>query len=122
MRPRSGSRTPTSRHPRTGVSTCAWWTNDVLLVRKRANIKVQATGGANFEALLEAPLAGGALGTLSVPRGYVDANVRVRGEKVHVVNTHLESFVAATRNAQAESWRCRAGHWSRSGRSSCSGT
>jgi Endonuclease/Exonuclease/phosphatase family len=76
--------------------------HDLLLVRKRRNVKVQRTGEANFEAMLEVPLAGGAAGTLAIPRGYVDANVKVRGKKLHVVNTHLEAFIASTRNAQAE--------------------
>ena len=76
--------------------------HDVLLVRKGRNVKVQQTGGDNFEAMLEVPLAGGAFGTLAIPRGYADANVKIRGRKLHVVNTHLEAFIAATRNAQAE--------------------
>jgi hypothetical protein len=76
--------------------------HDVLLARKGRNVKVQQTGGANFETKLEVPLAGGALGTLSVPRGYVEADAKVRGTKLHVVDTHLEAFVASTRNAQAE--------------------
>jgi hypothetical protein len=76
--------------------------HDLLLVRKGRGIKVQGTGGANFDTALEVPFAGGALGTLRIPRGYVEANLKIRGAKVHVVNTHLEAFVAGTRNAQAE--------------------
>jgi len=76
--------------------------HDLLLVRKGRGIKVQQTGGANFDTALEVPLAGGDLGTLRIPRGYVEANVRIRGDRLHVVNTHLEAFIASTRNAQAE--------------------
>ncbi|MGH2961054.1 MAG: endonuclease/exonuclease/phosphatase family protein [Solirubrobacterales bacterium] len=75
--------------------------HDVLLVRKGRDVKVQQTGGANFQTKLEVPLAGGAFGTLAIPRGYVDANVKIRGRKLHVVNTHLEAFIAGPRNAQA---------------------
>jgi len=76
--------------------------HDLLLVRRAKRIKVQQTGAANFETELEVPLAGGAGGTLRVPRGYVEAGVKVRGERLHVVNTHFEAFIAAARNAQAE--------------------
>ena len=76
--------------------------HDILLVRKGAGVKVQGTDGANFETKLDVPLAGGELGTLAVPRGYVEADAKVRGTKVHVVNTHLEAFLSAPRDAQAD--------------------
>ena len=76
--------------------------HDILLVRKGAGVKVQKTNGANFATKLDVPLAGGALGTLPVPRGYVEANVKAHGTKLHVVNTHLEAFLSAPRDAQAD--------------------
>lgn len=83
--------------------------HDVLLVRRGRGIKAGGADGGHFDATLQAPLAGGALGTLTVPRGWVEANVRVRGTKLHVVNTHLESFLAPVRNAQAEQLAGRGG-------------
>jgi endonuclease/exonuclease/phosphatase family metal-dependent hydrolase len=76
--------------------------HDILLVRKGAGVKVGGTNAANFTTALDVPLAGGELGSLDVLRGYVEANANVRGTKVHVVNTHLEAFLAAPRDAQAD--------------------
>ena len=76
--------------------------HDILLVRKGAGVKFGGTNAANFTAALDVPLAGGALGTLKVLRGYVEANAKVRGTKLHIVNTHLEAFLAPPRDAQAD--------------------
>ena len=74
---------------------------DALMVNKKA-VKVETTNGANFTTALSVAVAGGALGTVDVLRGFVEADVKVRGKPVHVVNTHLEAFLAGIRDAQAD--------------------
>jgi len=76
--------------------------HDILLVRKHRGINAGGAQAVNFAAALNVPLAGGALGSLKVLRGYVEANVKVHGTKLHVVNTHLEAFLSTPRDAQAD--------------------
>ena len=75
---------------------------DVLLVRKAKKIKTQKTGSDNFDTTLTTSIpVDGSRGTTTVRRGYVWANLRVAGERVRVVTTHLEAASAAIRDPQA---------------------
>jgi hypothetical protein len=56
---------------------------DVVLVR--SDVKVISVRTANYKAMLEVPAAG-----ISVPRGYVIADVKIDKRKYCFVNTHLE--------------------------------
>lgn len=56
---------------------------DVVLVR--SDVKVISVRTANYKVMLEVPAAG-----ISVPRGYVIADVKIDGRKYCFVNTHLE--------------------------------
>jgi hypothetical protein len=75
---------------------------DVILVKD--GVKVIDTGKSNYSSNVFVNT--GAFGTVTVLRGYTWADVRIdrlrsRGTKFRFVNTHLESFNAYFRNAQA---------------------
>jgi hypothetical protein len=65
---------------------------DVILARKGAGVKTSNVTGANYSpgSTLALPVFGGA-GTVTFTRGWVQADVNVRGKKFRLVNTHLES-------------------------------
>lgn len=70
---------------------------DAILTR-RGLVKVQRTRSGTYDARLTLPTA---IGPIEIPRGFVQANLRVRGKLVRVVNTHLEAFSAEVRAEQA---------------------
>ena len=72
---------------------------DVILVKK--GVKVKETGSGNYSSNVF--VTTGAFGTVTVLRGYTWADVVVKKDtkKFRFVNTHLESFNAYFRNAQA---------------------
>ena len=72
---------------------------DVILVKK--GVKVKDTGSGNYSSNVFVNT--GAFGTVTVIRGYTWADVVVKEntKKFRFVNTHLESFNAYFRNAQA---------------------
>ena len=65
---------------------------DVILARKGAGVKTSNVTGANFSpgSTFQETILGGAA-TVSFTRGWVSADVSVRGKRFHLVNTHLES-------------------------------
>jgi endonuclease/exonuclease/phosphatase family metal-dependent hydrolase len=72
---------------------------DAILAR--SDVKTKNNQHANFDARLEVSLP---VGDVAVLRGWNSIDVRKVGRKkanFRFVNTHLESFVAATRTAQA---------------------
>lgn len=69
--------------------------HDVILVRS----DVMAADATSAKYQVELPVAD--LG-VSVPRGYVAADVTVDGVTYHVVNTHLEHFAPLVRAAQTQ--------------------
>ena len=72
---------------------------DVILAKQ--NVKVKEFGGANFP--LNASVTTPAFGAITVKRGYTYADVVIKQgtRKFRFINTHLESFNAFVRNAQA---------------------
>jgi endonuclease/exonuclease/phosphatase family metal-dependent hydrolase len=69
---------------------------DAIIVRKR--VKVRRKLGANYQATLEVPTA---IGTLESKRGWVGADLTLRGKRFRVLNTHLEAFSDSHRLQQA---------------------
>jgi endonuclease/exonuclease/phosphatase family metal-dependent hydrolase len=72
---------------------------DVILARR--DVKTRQNRHGNFDARLEVSIP---LGDVAVLRGWNSIDVRKVGRrktKFRFVNTHLESFLAATRTAQA---------------------
>ena len=75
---------------------------DVILAKK--GVETSNEQSENYTAKLTVPVQGA--GTVTVLRGYNAVNVNIeqskkKKQKFQFVNTHLESFLAATRNNQA---------------------
>jgi len=68
---------------------------DVLL--SRGDVSISHPASANYENALTVDMLG-----LEVKRGYVAVDATVTGVTYRVVNTHLESFTAVNRVAQAQ--------------------
>jgi len=70
---------------------------DVILARKGAGVKVLSVTGDNFAPshTFSVPVFGGA-SSVNFTRGWVSAEVSVRGKKFRLVNTHLESESAGS--------------------------
>jgi len=66
---------------------------DVIIARKGAGVKTRNVTGGNYGAQATLPLFGT---TLSFNRGWLSADVRVRGKKFRLINTHLEDLEAGT--------------------------
>jgi endonuclease/exonuclease/phosphatase family metal-dependent hydrolase len=77
---------------------------DRQVILARAGLKTAKPRGATFDTLLEIPVPvpiPGLPPTITVLRGWTAVDVKERGSWVSFVNTHLESFVAPIRVAQA---------------------
>lgn len=72
---------------------------DAILVREGADVTVQETSTATFDASLTLPLS--AERSVEIERGYARADLGVAGEPLSVLNTHLESALESVRTAQA---------------------
>jgi endonuclease/exonuclease/phosphatase family metal-dependent hydrolase len=74
---------------------------DVLLVRtdRRPRLKVANGAGANFAARLVIPTL---LGPFQLPRGWTSVDLKLRGERFRVVNTHLEAAGGPVQVAQGQ--------------------
>ena len=70
---------------------------DAIIVRRR--VKVRRRLGANYKATLQVPTA---IGTLASTRGWVGADLALRGKRFRVLNTHLEAFSDSHRLDQAK--------------------
>lgn len=79
---------------------------DVVLVRKRKDLKVTGRLHANYETDIPVPTP---VGTLTSTRGYAAVDVRFQRKRLRFVNTHLEAFLDATREAQARELIARGG-------------
>ncbi|HEU4448867.1 MAG TPA: endonuclease/exonuclease/phosphatase family protein [Gaiellaceae bacterium] len=73
---------------------------DVILVNRdrRPRLKVADAQAANFAARVTLPTL---VGPVSFPRGWTSVDLKLRGKRFRVVNTHLEAFSAAAQVAQA---------------------
>jgi len=72
---------------------------DALLIRDDAEISVEGTTTGAYDASLTLPI--GRTQSVEVPRGYAAAMLRVSGERVAAVTTHLEAALDDIRTAQA---------------------
>jgi endonuclease/exonuclease/phosphatase family metal-dependent hydrolase len=71
---------------------------DAILVKKRDGLKISSHKGANYKARLIVPTVAGAF---TVLRGWTSIEASLEGQKFRFVDTHLESFTANERQAQA---------------------
>lgn len=65
---------------------------------KTADLKIESVASGHYAARLVVPTVAG---PIAVPRGWIAADVKVRGKVVRVVATHLEAFSDAAQVAQA---------------------
>lgn len=72
---------------------------DVIIVRA-GRVHARNPSSHNFAATLTVPTGIPGL-SFSVPRGWSEVDVKLRGRTVRVANTHLEAFGTEVRNAQA---------------------
>jgi endonuclease/exonuclease/phosphatase family metal-dependent hydrolase len=79
---------------------------DVILVRKRPDLRITGRSKGNYKADIGVPTPSG---TLTSRRGWTAVDARLRGRRFRFVNTHLEAAAAAPRNAQAAELVARGG-------------
>jgi endonuclease/exonuclease/phosphatase family metal-dependent hydrolase len=79
---------------------------DVILVKKRKGLRVTRRLKANYDETIAVPTPAG---TLTSTRGWAAVDVRFKGKRLRFVNTHLEAFADATREAQARELIARGG-------------
>jgi Endonuclease/Exonuclease/phosphatase family len=72
---------------------------DVILVKKRPDLKITGRLGANYETEIGVPTVGG---TITSRRGWTAVDARLKSKRFRFVNTHLEAALDATRVAQAQ--------------------
>lgn len=72
---------------------------DAVLVRQGSPVEVTGSGGAQFRQRLDVGLGGV---PLAFVRGYVWADISIRGARARFLSTHLESQSAGLALAQAE--------------------
>lgn len=77
------------------LGTVSFLDRDALLVRNGVSVANVQSG--HYATLLTLPTV---IGPLTVPRGWISADLTTRGRTVRVVATHLESFVEPVQFAQ----------------------
>jgi endonuclease/exonuclease/phosphatase family metal-dependent hydrolase len=85
---------------------------DALLVRKDLcprDLKIRRFESGNYDARIELPVAGGAASVL-ILRGWVSADVKVRGQSFRFVSTHLEDLDLDVQAAQVQELLSGAAH------------
>ena len=79
---------------------------DVVLVKKRKGLRVTRRLKSNYDETIGVPTPAG---TLTSTRGWGAVDVRFKGKRFRFVNTHLEAFADAQREAQARELIARGG-------------
>ena len=87
--------------------------SDVILVKKRKGLKVRKRSSKNFKARITVPTAGG---QFTSTRGWTAVDASLKGRRFRFLNTHLEAFLAATRQAQAKELIAKGGPATKRGR------
>ena len=76
---------------------------DVVLARtdlKVSELKIESAVAENFQTVLPLQTAG-PLGTVTIPRGWIAVDAKLRGKTFRFVATHLESFYQPVQYGQA---------------------
>jgi endonuclease/exonuclease/phosphatase family metal-dependent hydrolase len=88
--------------PVQGFGQVSFLDRDVVLVRTDqppGHLRADNVQSGHYAAILSIPTV---VGTVTVPRGWISADLTVRGRTVRVIATHLESFSAAVQQAQGD--------------------
>jgi endonuclease/exonuclease/phosphatase family metal-dependent hydrolase len=73
---------------------------DAILMKKRNGLAIRGKRGGNFQNLAQIPIP--ALGTtVTIKRGWVYDDLKLRGRRFRFLNTHLEAYGDSFRLAQA---------------------
>ena len=86
--------------PVADVGQVSFLDRDALLVRTDeppGHLRVGDVQAGHYATVLSAPTVAG---TVTIPRGWISADLTFQGRAVRVVATHLESFSAAVQQAQ----------------------
>lgn len=86
--------------PVSGFGQVTFLDRDVLLVRTDeppGQFAVTDVKSGHYATVLSVPTVAG---TVTVPRGWISADLTIRGRTVRFIGTHLESFSAAVQQAQ----------------------
>jgi endonuclease/exonuclease/phosphatase family metal-dependent hydrolase len=88
--------------PVAGIGQVSFLDRDALLVRAGqppGHLRVSDIQSGHYATVLSAPTVAG---TVTIPRGWISADLTIQGRTVRVIATHLESFSAAVQQAQGE--------------------
>jgi endonuclease/exonuclease/phosphatase family metal-dependent hydrolase len=88
--------------PVQGFGQVSFLDRDVLLVRTDqppGHLRAGNVQSGHYATILSIPTV---VGTVTVPRGWISADLTARGRTVRVIATHLESFSAAVQQAQGD--------------------
>ncbi len=83
-----------------GTGQVSFLDRDALLVRTDeppGHLRVSNVQTGHYATVLSAPTVAG---TVTIPRGWISADLTIQGRTVRVVATHLESFSATVQQAQ----------------------
>ena len=75
---------------------------DAILVRQGGGIKASNASSGTFNTLLQVKVGGSTGLPVNVTRGWAAVDVKAHGRKVHLVDTHLESFDSVASNAGSD--------------------
>ena len=76
---------------------------DVMIARTdrpAADLKISNVRSQTYSTLLRLPVTG--LGTITVPRSWIAADMKVRGKTFRLITTHLETYDSSVQEAQAQ--------------------
>ena len=71
---------------------------DAILVKRRKGLRIRRRSGDNFTAAFTVPTP---VGVYNVLRGWTAVDMSYRGRRFRFLNTHLEAYIPAVRQAQA---------------------
>ena len=87
--------------------------SDVILVKRKKGLKVRKRSSKNFKAKITVPTQGG---QFTSTRGWTAVDASLNGRKFRFLNTHLEAFLAGTRQEQAKELIAKGGPATKRGR------
>lgn len=87
--------------------------SDVILVKRKKGLKIRKRSSKNFKEKITVPTQGG---QFTSTRGWTAVDASLNGRKFRFLNTHLEAFLAGTRQKQAKELIAKGGPATKRGR------